>query len=230
MRAKRVFQVNKLRMAALIVSLLIPVAGCDDNPVSPIDGSRPGIEDNRFTDVTEDRFTVDSAATVRVYDFVGRVTYRIGEAGTVRVVVTKRVAFRSDLDRIEVQMTAHPAGLDIRAENPVNLQRASVDLEITAPADAIPQVNLGVGEIDYRGSPRGTCRFRTGVGSIRLGLRADVNITVNLSAGVGSISLGIPVDGVISYHPSVVRGRIGHGGEGYLHANAGVGSIYLSRL
>lgn len=230
MRTCRVFSARNLRIAVLCVLLVFPLVGCDDSTTSPCIECPSANDDGRFTTVVEKRFTLPGGAIVRVDDFAGRVTYRPGGAGTILIVATKRAATPAALDRLDVEMIAGDGVLDIKVDNPMNLKYVSVDLEITAPADAIPRINTGVGEIDYEGRPTGDLYFGTGVGSIKLRLPADINITVDLSASVGSVHLDFPVDGSVSTHPGVVQGKIGRGDEGHLQARTAVGSIYLTRL
>jgi len=208
--------------------LVIP-ACCDDDPFCPCDDCCDSGGSANYTECIERDFAVSAAVTVTVNNFVGDVTYRTGSAGCVRVKAVKRAEHRSELDCIEVHMTAHSTGVDVTTSNPRNLDNASVDLEITAPADAIPNIYTGVGEIYYRARPLGNCRFKTGVGQIRLALPSDVSVTVELSAGVGTIFVGFPVDGVITNHPSYVKGTIGGGCCGDLYACTGVGNISLLR-
>lgn len=218
-----------LAIAALTGCLLLSGAGCSDNTISPCIDCDPYHGSGKFTRVVEEQFTVAEGAVAKVDDFAGRVIYRTGGSGTLRVVATLRAASRSDLDRIDVSMIVLEDGVEIRAENPDDLDRVSVDLEITAPADAIPEIDTGVGVIDYRGRPTGNCHFEIVAGSIEIRLPADVDVAVDLSAGVGSISLAFPVDGWVSKHPSVVQGKIGDGGGGEIYARTSVGNIYLLR-
>jgi hypothetical protein len=224
MRTYRAFSAGNLRVVVLIVCFVVPIVGCYESPTSPCHSCW-----DDHTAVVEREFTVDYGATVWVDDFVGRVTYRTGGAGTVRVVATKRAERRSDLDCIALSMNKRAGGVDIRAENPEDIHDASVDLEITAPADATPRMDVGVGDIEYRGRPRGACRFATSVGSVRLRLPTDVSITVELSAAVGSIFLDFAIDGVVTSHPSYVNGRIGRGDDGDVCASTSVGNISLIR-
>jgi hypothetical protein len=213
-----------LLVLLLMVAIGLPLAGCEDNSVSPCLDCN---SDGRVIEIVEQSFVVGDAATVTVDNFVGRVTYRPGKAGTVRVKATKRVAYQFDLERIGVEMIASESGVEVRTENPDNLKRASVNLEITAPANARPRIDNGIGDIDYRGRPRGFCRFSAGIGSVTLRLDADAAVTLELTAGVGTITLGLPVEGVLQPHR--VSGWIGNGNEGSVQASTAVGSIYLVR-
>jgi hypothetical protein len=209
--------------AALLISLI----GCTaDTTMSPYVDWTVG-PDGRFTEVLEQSFVAGSAAVVTIDNFTGAVTYRPGEPGIVRVKAIKRAAMRANLDRIDVTMTAGANGIVIRTGNPDSLKKVAVDLEITAPADAHPHINNGVGSINYRGRPAGLCSFSTAVGTVTLSLDSNVGIMVDLTTAVGMISVDFPVAG--SVRSRVVRGRIGNGDEGRVHASAGVGNIYLVR-
>jgi hypothetical protein len=219
----------KTRHPALIMAvaiLLMAAAGCGDDPVAPCLDCGDGTS---YVQVMQRDFTVESAATVEVENFTGKVTYRIGDAGAIHVKATRRAQRQGHLDDIDVEWIHGAGGIRIVATNPEQHRNASVDFEITAPADAVPHISTAVGDIDYRGRPTGNYHFRTGVGTIRLRLPATVNLIVDLSAAVGSIYLGIPVDGSVSTR-HLVRGRIGNGDEGSVHASTAVGSIHLIRL
>lgn len=228
MRAYRALSKRSLRVAVLVVFLVVPVVGCYESPTAPCHHCEPIEWDDDYTRRVQREFTVDDGAGILVDDFVGRVTYRVGVDERVRVVATLRARRYSDLDHIALSMVSHSGGVDVRAQNPAHLKHVAVDLEITAPAGAVPSIAVGTGDIDYRGRPTGAYRFTTGVGSIRVRLPADVSLTVELSVGVGSIFLGFPVDGMVSNPPGYVRGRIGDGGDGRLDACAAVGNITLS--
>ncbi len=213
-----------LLVAILMAAIGLLLVGCEDSPVSPCFDCG---SDGRYIEIEEQSFVVGDAATVTVDNFVGRVTCRPGEAGTIHVKATKRVAFQSDLERIRVDMIADASSVEVRTENPENLKQASVDLEITAPADARLQIDNGIGNIDYQGRPRGFCRFSAAIGSVTLRLDADTAVTLELTTGTGIISLDFPVEGFIQPHR--VRGWIGKGDEGSVYACTAVGNIYLVR-
>jgi hypothetical protein len=89
------------------------------------------------------------------------------------------------------------------------------------------RLNTGAGGIDYQGSPQGNCSFRSGAGSIRLVLPANLNVAVDLDTGIGSIDVEYSVEGRVSKRE--VRGVIGTGDEGRIEAHTGTGSIDLIR-
>jgi hypothetical protein len=217
---------NTLKKSAtqlMIVALFVLLAGCEDTTVSPcLDCAGAG---ERVTEVSEHTFVVGDQADITVRNFAGKVTYRQGEAGKVYVKAIRRAALRSSLDRIDLVMTAASGGLEIRSENPDRLPSVSVDLEITGPASARPQLHNAAGPIDYRGRPKGACSFVASAGSVTLGLPADVSVTLDLTTVAGTISLGLPVDGSVESH--AVRGRIGSGDEGEINASTAAGNIYL---
>jgi hypothetical protein len=221
--------VTNLNAMILIAVILILIAGCDNDPMSPCNDCTPSGENGTFTSVVEHSFAVGDAATVMVNNFVGQVTCRTGEAGAILVRATRRAAYRSDLDRIEVDMAVHQGDLNIVTANPEDLRNVSVDLLIIAPPGTCTRLSTGVGNIRYQGRPEGACHFTTGVGSVILRLRADANIMVNLRTGIGSIYLGLPVVGPVATSPAFVEGRIGSGDEGSAHARTGIGNIFLMR-
>lgn len=206
--------------------LLVGAAGCGDVIVAPEVDVDSRVEP-LVTDSHQLEFAVDPGATVEVENFTGAVTYRPGEAGEVRVVLTRHAPRADELDLVVVQTSAGAGGVSIATANPENVARARVDLVITAPADALPRLFTAVGSVDYRGRPAGSCSFETGVGTVRLLLPADVGLVVELDAGVGEVSLGLPVDGTVS--DGYVAGSIGRGDEGHLRASTAVGNIHLGR-
>jgi hypothetical protein len=214
---------NRPGTAALLAALLFSLAGCSDDAVSPC----VNCTDNRFTEVLEQSFVVGAAAAVTVNNFTGAVTYRPGPDGSVHVKATKRAPIETDLDRINVTMATGAKGIEITTDNPDNLKNVAVDVAITAPADAHPDVSSAVGGIDYQGRPTGLCGFTTGVGSVILRLPADVSVTVDLTAATGSILVDFPVVGTIQSH--AVQGKIGNGDEGTIVASTAVGHISLVR-
>jgi hypothetical protein len=89
-------------------------------------------------------------------------------------------------------------------------------------------LDTGAGSIEYRGRPRGDCRFETGAGSIELTLPADVAVEVDLGTGVGQVRLGgFDVAGNVS--ATQAEGRIGSGQDGTIYAQTGAGSVELRR-
>lgn len=219
----RMGTVARLCMTAAVMLLLLGVAGCHD-PVGPDDR-----DDGSYAQVLDQTFVVEGAVVVDVDDFTGNVTWRTGEPGVIRVRATRRASRLAHLERIDVRMTPYEGGLHITAKNPEHVEDVSVDFEITAPPEAVPRIDIGVGNVDYRGPLQGDCHFRTGVGSIRLRVPPDMNVMIELSAAVGAIFLAVPMDDVVSRGGHYVWGRMGSGEDGDVHADTAVGNIYLVR-
>lgn len=213
--------------AMLLAILVVSGAGCEDGVTSPCYDCIPNHE---FTCVDERTFLVEEDAAIRVHGFAGRVTYRTGPAGVVRVESTLHAAARGDLDRIDVAMVAHANTIEVLSSNPLGLDGVSVDFDIVAPADAVVSIEVGAGEIRYRGRPAGTQRFKTGVGTVSLELPADVAVTIDLVAVVGSVEVGFPLENSEWTYPSRVRGTIGSGGDAHIQASTAVGNIHVSRI
>jgi len=217
---------SRLVLAALCTLLLVALAACDEDPVSPHRHGWSG--DGQTSDVLEREFSVAAGATIRVNDFVGEVEYRTGAAGVVRVVATMHAPIGVSTDVLLLTTHVDGSGVEVIAENPDEIRNASVDLSITAPADAIPDVAVGVGGIDYRGRPAGPCRFSIGVGEILLALPVNADAALSLEVGVGSIRLGRALDDVTFAGPNRLSGRLGRGVGGSIRASVGVGDIRLA--
>jgi hypothetical protein len=134
-----------------------------------------------------------------------------------------------DLQEIGGDIYAHTGsgGIDIRgAAGDIQAETGSGGIDVSGVAGAV-RLQTGSGSIDYAGRPRGDCHFQTGSGSIRLGLPADVQVTVDLTTSSGSIDVDFAVDGTQSR--GAVRGKIGDGSQGSIRAHTGSGSIDVTR-
>jgi len=200
---------------------MIVLIACDNDLTSPTTDST-----QTYTEVIERSFTVGDSSTLTLANFVGNITIRPGRAGTIRVAATKKAANQSELAQINVEMTMQGGSLNIKSDNPSNLENVSVDFNITIPLGTQVDLNTGVGNIDYKRRPSGINRFITGVGSITLTLPADINIRVDLETGVGSINVDFTVVGNVSNQR--ITGTIGSGQEGRIRARTGVGDIILN--
>ncbi|MDH3214859.1 MAG: hypothetical protein OEN01_01045 [Candidatus Krumholzibacteria bacterium] len=203
-----------------IAFFMVLAAGCEEDTTTT--------PSPKFSQAIDTSFAVGDSVTLMVDSFAGRITVREGQAGTIEVRATKWASRVGDLALIAIGMTEQPGTLQIQATQPAGVNNVSLDLEITVPSDTELQLATGVGTIDCRGRPRGSCRYATGVGSVVLRLPADVNLTVELATGVGRIHVDFLVNGVVSEHS--VNGAIGNGNEGEVHARTGVGNIDLIRL
>jgi hypothetical protein len=205
---------------ALITSFIILLCGCDGkDPSSP--------SSQNFSEVVERSFAAGDSCTLTVENFAGGVNVHTGEAGTIRVIATKWASREEHLEQIEVEMAEEDSGLHVITDNPSNLGNVSVDLDISAPPGALMNLSNGAGGIDYQGRPHGSNSFNVAVGTIKLRMPEDINVTVNLVTSVGAIFLDFTVDGQVS--DKVVSGTIGTGDEGEVHAHTAVGNIHLIR-
>lgn len=202
---------------AIILLVLLAALGCEDEPTAT--------SDERYSEIVEESFAVGNSSSLTIQNFVGSVDVRPGESGVIQVRAVKWAERPEDLEEIDVEMSMMQGGVHIMCDNPSELDDVSVDLEVTTPADTRPTVTNGVGSTTYEGRAEGECHFQTGVGSIRLALPADVNVSVQLAVGVGSIEVEFPVVGQVG--ETVVNGIIGTGLDGEIDAHVGVGSIVL---
>lgn len=194
--------------------------GCgDDGPTQATD--------TRYSISTDTSFVVGDSASLTVANPVGGVSIRPGAAGVVRVQTTKRARHEEDLAKFDVAMTEVAGGLQITSDDPSHLENASVELSITAPADARPAIHVGVGSTSYEGDAQGSCTFQTGVGSVEIRLAADVNVTVDLAVAAGFVQVGFAVQGNVTSNN--VNGTIGTGADGTIYARVATGSIKVIR-
>ena len=148
-------------------------------------GDEPFDLGGNYDERLEESFAVGEAPTLEVTNFAGRVTVRAGEPGTIRVVATKKASSRSRLGRIEVDMNAigsgRSGGLVIKTSKSFNNGNASVDLEITMPADGRVSVDTGAGEVAVR-DMAGRIEIHSGAGEVDVRGARDA-VQVGLGAG-----------------------------------------------
>jgi hypothetical protein len=155
----------------------------------------------------EEIFEAGATPNLEVNNFAGAITIRASEGDTIRVVATKRASSQSRLDRITVDMQARGDGVVIRTRKNFDTGNASVDLEVTVPADSQVRVDTGAGEVDVRGvtgqieihSGAGTVDVRDAQGPVRVGLGAGEiryegrpSGNCRFETGVGEIILRLP--------------------------------------
>ena len=133
----------------------------------------------------EQSFDVGDAPGLEIDNFAGSVTVRAGEGDTIRVVATKRATRRSDLDRIQVEMSERDGGLVIKTQKSSGLNRAWVELEITTPTRTRLELHSGSGSVDVRGL-RGDAKVVSGSGSLTI---ADMTGDVDVHSGSGSLAI-----------------------------------------
>lgn len=162
-----------------------------------------------YREQAEGTFAAGDTPVLEIDLFAGSVTVRPGESDEFHVVAVSKASSRSNLRRIDVQMTGQDGGVLVKARKQGNLSNASVDVEITAPASARLEVRTGAGTIDVRGvhggidvhSGAGTIEARDVSGQARIGLGAG-EITYEgrpagscrFETGVGAILLKLPED------------------------------------
>jgi hypothetical protein len=157
----------------------------------------------------EQTFEVGDAPRLEIDNFAGAITVRQGADGVVQVTATKKANSRSRLDRIQVTMSEQEDGLLIRSRMTPMGGNASVDLEITAPADSRLAIVTGAGAVDVR-SITGPIDVRSGAGQVELrGARGSVGVDLGagqiiyegtpsgdcrFNTGAGEVLLRLPAD------------------------------------
>jgi DUF4097 and DUF4098 domain-containing protein YvlB len=165
-----------------------------------------------YRERTEQGFSVGSAPELRITSSAGNVIIEAGEAGSIQVIATKRGASQADLDQIEVSMQEQDGGLEIEVTSPRLLKNASVQLEITAPADTRLDIQLAAGNVEVCCL---TSRVQavTSAGNVEI---RDAGGPVNVHATAGAITYEGTPQGDSSF--SAITGAINL----YLPADASV--------
>jgi len=133
----------------------------------------------------EQTFDVGDAPSLEIDNFAGNVTVRAGESGTIRVVATKKGSGTARLEQIRVTMTERDGGVKIETRNPSSFGNASVQIEITAPADADVDLHTGAGSVDVRGF---TGRVEADSGAGKIDIR-DVTGEIVAKSNAGSMEV-----------------------------------------
>ena len=153
------------------------------------------------------------------------------EGDRVTVTTTKRNNLNNasvDLDIVappgtHLELITGAGTIDVRnITGRINAQTGAGTIMVAGAANSV-QLRTGAGSIQYEGTPAGHCSFDNGAGDIVLRLPAEPDVRVDLSTGLGSIDLGYQVDGSTS--PREVKGIIGDGSQGSIHAGTGLGQI-----
>jgi DUF4097 and DUF4098 domain-containing protein YvlB len=139
----------------------------------------------KYSELEERSFAVGDAPTLTVDNFAGDVTVRAGEGDTIHVVATKRAARKSNLEKIEVEMTERDDGLEIKTDKPSGTKNVSVDLEITAPASTRLDLHTGAGDAIVR-DIGGDMRVDSGAGDVEID---DANGEIDAHTGAGDIDV-----------------------------------------
>lgn len=205
-----------------------------------IPGVRVGGVRSMSQDRVEQTFEVGAAPKLEIESFAGRVTVRAGEDGTVRVVATKRAAGRAHVEQIVVEMEEHDDGVTITVSKPLAVSNASVDLEITAPADTELDLQTGAGDVTVDGLA-GAAAVDTGAGNVRIdgpGRRkvhtgaGNVSVQgaaaeVDLSTGAGNLDYdGSPV-GMCQFETGAgnIRLKVPDGLSAEVDLTTGIGEV-----
>jgi hypothetical protein len=207
----------------LMAAVLLVVPSCNNDEESST------TEPQRVESVVTQSSAASDTVRVVVDDFVGNITVKPGSSDSVHVVATKYAETQTQVNQIQVEITAWLDTVLVTATNPLNLSNAGVDVQITAPPDARLEIFIGVGNLSYEGRPKGAHSYDVGVGNIFCFWPADVNVAIDLRVAVGSISIEFPVDYTSSPTMRSVEGTIGSGDEGAVRAQASVGGIDLRR-
>jgi DUF4097 and DUF4098 domain-containing protein YvlB len=174
------------------------------------------------TERSEQTFQVGSAPQLTVDNFAGSITVRTGAAGQIQVIAVKRAPGGAGLNSIQVEMSQQDGGVLIRTSKPTILSNQSVQLEISAPADAQLDLHSGAGSIDVRGFTN-DIKVDSGAGSLTI---QDVTGTLDAHTGAGSIDVQ-GATGLVSLDTGT--GSIDYNGspQGSCSFQTGTGSIQL---
>jgi hypothetical protein len=162
-----------------------------------------------YRERVEERFEVGDEPTLDIENFAGSVTIQPGETGVIRVVAVKKANSRNRMDRVKVTMSERGDGVVIETRMSPPASNASVELEITAPADSRVQLQTGAGTVNVRGIT-GPIDVESGAGQVELrGARGPVAVDLGagqiiyegtpsgdcyFSTGAGEITLWLPAD------------------------------------
>lgn len=174
-----------------------------------VDWDQP-LAGGRFAEASEQTFEAGDAPAVDVDIFAGEVQIRAGEGDTVQVTVTKKANTRTNLDRIEVNLTQSDSKVRVEGRVPsLRTGNVSVEVVIVAPAGSRLDVNTGAGQIVIQ-DMTGEIIVDSGAGDINVtGAQGAVDLHVGAGAihyegspsgrcrfdtGAGEITLRVPGD------------------------------------
>jgi DUF4097 and DUF4098 domain-containing protein YvlB len=162
-----------------------------------------------YRERVEETLAVGDAPRLEITNFAGSITIRAGAGDEVRVVATKKASSQNRLDRIEFSASEANGQVVIETKKSFTTGNASVELEITTPADSRVDLHTGAGEvevrditgrldiqsgagtIDVRGA-QGTARFDLGAGQITY--EGVPSGDCRFQTGAGEIILRLPED------------------------------------
>jgi hypothetical protein len=148
----------------------------------------------------EKTFATGQAPSLKVDSFAGSVTVRGGERDEIRVVATKVVKRKSDLERIQIDMLEGDDGLEIRIKRSPGLASAWVQLEITAPHETHVDVHTGSGSVDVGGF-QNDVKVDSASGSLTI---SDVTGRIEADTASGSVTI-VNANGPIDAHTNSGR-------------------------
>lgn len=144
-----------------------------------------------------------------------------------------RLEMDANFGNLDVQGLRGQVNVDTTAGN-VNIRdlvgpiKVSTDFGMIDIRDVagLARLTSNAGTILYQGEPQGECRFESNFGAVVLGLPRDSNLELHLRTDLGSVDVDCPLSGRVTRRE--VRGVMGSGGQGTVHAVNGVGGIGLS--
>lgn len=141
-------------------------------------------EGGRLAERSERGYEAGRSPTLGIENFAGDVIIEAGSDGRIHVAVTKRARSRANIEQIEIDWERRDDALTIRTSRPRSfIGDASVELEITAPANTELAMRTGAGDISTLGIV-GEIDAGTGAGDI---LVSDGSGPVRLDTGAGNI-------------------------------------------
>jgi len=204
-------------VVGLACLLLLAVVGCSK--------SSNMVASRRYSQASDSSFAVGASSVLEASSFAGAIRVVSGAGGTIGVSTRTWVERTEHFDDVVVEVSGANDTVRVNATNPASLNGATVDVDATIPGDALADLHVGAGTIEYEGRPTGACVFGAGAGDITIMLPADANVTVNLSVGAGAVQVDFPVSGTTG--TLSVVGTIGTGVDGSIVATAGAGNILV---
>jgi hypothetical protein len=128
---------------------------------------------------------VDSMPSLEITNFAGSVRIRSAVGGEIRIEATKKAPRHSDLHRIEVDVSERDGTVVVRTGKPASLDKASVELDITAPIATRLNLKTGAGTVDVRGLA-GDMVVDTGAGTVVI---RDTTGRIRIHSGAGTVEV-----------------------------------------
>jgi hypothetical protein len=184
--------------------------------------TKSDVSSGAFTDELEQTISVGDAPSLEINNFAGNVSIRAGESGTMHIVATKRASRSRDLSVIGVGIHEKQGGVVVKTGRPLSKGKATVDLQITAPADSRLELDLGAGNASVQGLGSGA-EVAVGAGNISLD---EVTGPLQVNTGAGTMNVQRAAGPA---HLNTGTGVIMYQGtpQGDCHFNTGVGAISL---